>query len=139
MIGPQAKRLPVVSDRLVDVVGQLECMGQVVPGVEVAGLELQGSPIVGDGGGGLLLGQVGVAQVVVGAGVFRIEVLSGTIELETFRATTIIGGQFYEQTYAIPEPNSVALLLLGSGIFYLRRKTFSNQRVHSIAGSARSE
>jgi hypothetical protein len=39
----------------------------------------------------------------------------------------------------IPEPNSVALLLLGASSLYLRRKRTSNQSTHSIADSAGSE
>jgi hypothetical protein len=36
-------------------------------------------------------------------GVFKIEVVSGAIELKSFSATTVVGGDYYEQTYAIPE------------------------------------
>ena len=63
------------------------------------------------------------------AGGFRVEVISGTVELDYFKASTVIGSQHYEQTYIIPEPNSVALLLLGTGVLYLRRKRSSNKRV----------
>lgn len=62
-------------------------------------------------------------------GVFRIEVITGAIELDSFKAATVFEGQYYEQTYAIPEPNSAALLLLGAGVFYLRRKRISKKRV----------
>jgi hypothetical protein len=36
-------------------------------------------------------------------GVFKIEVVSGAIELKSFSAATVVGGDYYEQTYAIPE------------------------------------
>jgi len=67
-------------------------------------------------------------------------VLFESIEKDTdirdFRVRAIVGNKSY--TASIPEPNSVALLIIGAGALILRRKN-SNQRVHSIAGSARSE
>ena len=62
-------------------------------------------------------------------GIFKVEVISGTIELSSFDASTVIGGQYYEQSYAVPEPNSVALLFTGVGVLYLRRKRISNQKL----------
>jgi len=41
---------------------------------------------------------------------------------------------------AVPEPSSVALFTIGAiGAWILRKEKTANQRVHSIAGSARSE
>ncbi len=54
-------------------------------------------------------------------GVLRIEVIHGSIELNSFFTTTFNEGQCYQQFQAIPEPNSVALVLLGIGVFLLRR------------------
>jgi hypothetical protein len=68
-------------------------------------------------------------------GVFKVEVVSGTIELSSFHASTVIGGNYYKQTYAVPEPNSVALVFLGTGVLYLRRKRFSNQSPEGIAAA----
>ena len=55
-------------------------------------------------------------------GSFRIEILSGTVELESFTANTIINGDSFSQTYAIPEPSSIAMILTGTGLLYLRKK-----------------
>ncbi|MCF7864437.1 MAG: PEP-CTERM sorting domain-containing protein [Kiritimatiellales bacterium] len=57
-------------------------------------------------------------------GIFRIEVISGTIELDSFESSTVNGGNYYHQIYVIPEPHSVALLFIGSGLIYLKRKRF---------------
>jgi hypothetical protein len=38
-------------------------------------------------------------------------------------------GTFSVYGTAVPEPNSIALVFLGTGLFYLRRKKISNQRV----------
>ncbi len=56
-------------------------------------------------------------------GSIKIEVTRGSIELESFTVITQIGNHnYYKQTYAVPEPNSVALLFVGFGVFYLRKK-----------------
>lgn len=57
-------------------------------------------------------------------GVFRIEALQGTIEIDSIRAETLIGNQYYGQTFSIPEPSSLALLVIGSAGGWLLRKRF---------------
>lgn len=67
-------------------------------------------------------------------------------EFDSIDSGTFSGGSNGSAVYAygdvkltaispIPEPNSVALLFLGTGILYLRRKIFSNQRVESLPGT----
>ncbi|NOU36437.1 MAG: PEP-CTERM sorting domain-containing protein [Kiritimatiellaceae bacterium] len=68
-------------------------------------------------------------------GALRVEVLTGTIELDSFTVTTKIGSQYYEQTYAVPEPSSIALFLLGTGALLLRRNNF-NKRIQPTGHSA---
>lgn len=57
-------------------------------------------------------------------GAFRIEVISGSVALASFTARVVIDGEQYGQIYAVPEPSSIALLFLGGGALYLRRKRF---------------
>ncbi len=78
-------------------------------------------------GGGFFLGDLPSVPWQDKQGVLRIEVVTGTVELDSFSVETLIGVQNYEQTYAIPEPNSVALFFIGTGIIYLRRKRFPNR------------
>ncbi|WP_372808810.1 PEP-CTERM sorting domain-containing protein [Pontiella sp.] len=76
-------------------------------------------------GGGLYLGDLSYIPWQDKQGILRIDVLSGTVEIDSFKTATVIDNQYYEQTYAIPEPNSVGLIIIGTGILYLRRKRFS--------------
>ena len=56
-------------------------------------------------------------------GVIKIDAINGSIEISEFKAITISDGEYF--TASIPEPNSVALIFTGAGIFYLRRKKVS--------------
>lgn len=76
----------------------------------------------GNTGGGFFLGEIPLKPWQDKQGVIRIEVVIGTIELESFTIATVIGDQFYKQTYSVPEPNSVVLLFTGMGVLRLRRK-----------------
>lgn len=60
-------------------------------------------------------------------GIIVFEALIGDMEISNYSATTIVDGNFH--TASIPEPNSVALLMLGAGTLYLRRKRNSNQEL----------
>jgi hypothetical protein len=92
----------------------------------------------GTSGVGYLTNLVSSVPWVDKQGIFRIEMLTGSVELNSLTAATFpLEGGHCEQTYAIPEPNSVALLFLGTGIIYLRRKRFSNQRVEPTRYNAR--
>ncbi|QBG47670.1 PEP-CTERM sorting domain-containing protein [Verrucomicrobia bacterium S94] len=55
-------------------------------------------------------------------GSIKFEVKQGSFQLTQADASTIIDGQIY--TAAIPEPSSVALLIIGGGAMYMRRKRF---------------
>ena len=59
-------------------------------------------------------------------GVIVFEAVSGDMEISNYTATTIVDGIFY--TAFIPEPSSITLLFTGVGIFYLRKRNFSNQK-----------
>ncbi len=50
-------------------------------------------------------------------GVFSIEVLTGSIELESFVASTIIGTGMYSQTFNVPIPNS--FIFISSGLILI--------------------
>ncbi len=56
-------------------------------------------------------------------GVFKVEAIQGSIEIDSIRAATLIGDQYYEQTFSIPEPSSALLLVIGSGGLILYRRT----------------
>ncbi len=59
-------------------------------------------------------------------GIFQINVINGIIELESFRAATVIGNSLYKQTFTVPIPQSGMFILVGVlGMFfaqYARRK-----------------
>ena len=59
-------------------------------------------------------------------GIIQIEAIQGPFIITNLEATTITNNEYH--TAAIPEPNSVALIALGTGLLYLRRKRFSNNR-----------
>jgi hypothetical protein len=50
----------------------------------------------------------------------KLEALDASVNIESMAVATVIDDKYY--TAAIPEPNSVVLLLIGSGVFYLRKK-----------------
>ena len=68
-------------------------------------------------------------------GIIKIEAIRGTVGVFRADAHTILNNEYL--TASIPEPNSVALLLLGAGSLYLRRKRFSNHRVELTRYNAR--
>jgi len=69
-------------------------------------------------------------------GIIKIDAIKGSIGFESASATTIIGGEYF--TASIPEPNSVALLVIGGGVMYhLRRKRFPTRK-WSLLGQRRS-
>lgn len=55
-----------------------------------------------------------------GVGTMKLEALDASVNIESMAVATVIDDKYY--TAAIPEPNSVVLLLIGSGVFYLRKK-----------------
>ena len=46
-------------------------------------------------------------------GLFYLEVLTGTIELESISAATIVNSSLYKQSFSVPIPNSFIFVLLG--------------------------
>lgn len=64
-------------------------------------------------------------------GVFQIEVIQGPFIVKALDVTTITNNEYH--IASIPEPNSVALLLVGSGIFYLRRKKYSQPEIRAYS------
>ena len=54
-------------------------------------------------------------------GVFRVTMISGTAELLGFSVSQIIGDSYYSQTFPVPEPSSVTLIAIESGIILVVR------------------
>ena len=63
-------------------------------------------------------------------GVFYIEVLAGTVEIESFTAATIIGTSLYSQTFPVPIPSSCIFLL--SGVLLIFSIRFFNTKKMSF-------
>jgi len=57
-------------------------------------------------------------------GLIKLELHQGSAQITEIYAGTIIDNKYY--TASIPEPNSVALILVGGGLFYLRKKKNSH-------------
>lgn len=56
------------------------------------------------------------------SGSIKITAVDTPFAVSLIYAGTVIDNKYY--TASIPEPNSIALLIVGSGLFYLRKKTF---------------
>ncbi len=59
-------------------------------------------------------------------GIVFIEVTKGSIELESIRTATVIGSSLYEQTFAVPIPNSFALIFTGFLILFFGKTISRN-------------
>ena len=69
---------------------------------------------------GLWNAALGNAEWNDGQAVIKLEIQEGSASITEISASTVIDGKLY--TAAIPEPSSAAFLLVGAGVFYLRKQ-----------------
>jgi hypothetical protein len=61
-------------------------------------------------------------------GVVRVTMNSGSIQLSSFSVTQVANGGYHSQTFPVPEPSTMTLILVSVGVFMaMRRQTFDRE------------
>ncbi len=56
-------------------------------------------------------------------GVVRVTMNSGSVQLSSFAVTQVAGGNYYSQTFPVPEPTATTLVLIGAGLLIVVRRS----------------
>jgi len=55
-------------------------------------------------------------------GVVRVTMGSGSIQISSFSVTQVASGNYYSQTFPVPEPTAMAFVLVGAGLLMATRR-----------------
>jgi hypothetical protein len=50
-----------------------------------------------------------------------VTMISGTVDLSSFFVSQVVGGNYYSQTFTVPEPTTTTLIIGGFGLLFVIR------------------